>query len=55
MKSIELIELIMSQAEIDDMKTVVSDDLILDIYISPGGEPHSAWDDRAQKDRKNYN
>jgi len=50
MKPIETNELIMSQAHIDDMKTVVSSDLILDIYISPGGEPHIAWDDRAQED-----
>ncbi len=50
MKPIEPIELIMSQADIDDMKSVVGSDLILDIYISPGGEPHIAWDDRAQED-----
>ena len=50
MKPIETIELIMSQAHIDDMKTIVGSDLILDIYISPGGEPHIAWDDRAQED-----
>lgn len=50
MKSIEPIELIMSQADIADMKSVVGSDLILDIYISPGGEPHTAWDDRAQED-----
>ena len=50
MKSIKPIELIMSQSEIDDMKSVVGSDLILNIYISPGGEPHTAWDDRAQKD-----
>ena len=47
---IQTIELIMSQAHIDDMKTIVGSDLILDIYISPGGEPHIAWDDRAQED-----
>ena len=52
MKEIELIELIMSQGEIDDMKSVVGSDLILNIYISPGGEPHTAWDDRAQEDVK---
>ena len=52
MKPIETIELIMSQAHIGDMKTVVGSDLILDIYISPGGEPHTAWDDRAQEDVK---
>ena len=52
MKPIEPIELIMSQAHIDDMKAVVGNDLILDIYISPGGEPHTAWDDMAQKDVK---
>ena len=50
MKSIEPIELIMSQADIADMKSVVGSDLILDIYISPGGEPHTAYDDRAQED-----
>ncbi|RNC87407.1 MAG: hypothetical protein ED554_12190 [Synechococcus sp. YX04-3] len=50
MKPIETNELIMSQAHIDDMKTVVGSDLILGIYISPGGEPHIAWDDRAQED-----
>ena len=49
MKSIEPIELVMSQAHINDMKTVVGSDLILDIYISPGGEPHTAWDDGAQE------
>ena len=49
MKSIVPIELIMSQAHINDMKTVVGSDLILDIYISPGGEPHTAWDDEAQE------
>ena len=52
MKQIEPIELIMSQGEIDDMKSVVGSDLILNIYISPGGEPHTAWDDRAQEDVK---
>ena len=50
MKQIEPIELIMSQGEIDDMKSVVGSDLILNIYISPGGEPHTAWDDRAQRE-----
>ena len=50
MKSIEPIELIKSQADIADMKSVVGSDLTLDIYISPGGEPHIAWDDRAQED-----
>ena len=49
MKSIAPIELVMSQAHINDMKTVVGSDLILDIYISPGGEPHTAWDDEAQE------
>ena len=49
MKSIEPIELITSQVHINDMKTVVGSDLILDIYISPGGEPHTAWDDEAQE------
>ena len=34
------------------MKSVVGSDLILNIYISPGGEPHTAWDDRAQEDVK---
>ncbi|WP_186586307.1 hypothetical protein [Synechococcus sp. A15-28] len=52
MKQIKPIELIMSQVEIDDMKSVVGSDLILNIYISPGGEPHTAWDDRAQEDVK---
>ena len=52
MKQIEPIELIMSQGEIDDMKSVVGSDLILNIYISPGGETHTAWDDRAQEDVK---
>ena len=50
MKSIEPIELIKSQADIADMKSVVGSDLTLDIYISPGGEPHTAYDDRAQED-----
>ena len=49
MKLIEPIELIMSQAHIGDMKTVIGNDLILDIYISPGEEPHTAWDDRAKE------
>ena len=52
MTSIKPIELIMSQAHINDMKTVVGSDLILDIYISPGGEPHTAWDDRALRNVK---
>ena len=46
---IEPIELIKSQARIGDMKTVIGNDLILDIYISPGEEPHTAWDDRAKE------
>ena len=49
MKPIKPIELIMSQAHIDDMKTVVGSDFILDIYISPGEEPHTAWNDRERK------
>jgi len=52
MKSIEPIELIKSQADIADMKSVVGSDLTLDIYISPGGEPHTAYNDRAQEDVK---
>ena len=50
MKPIEPIQLIMSQSHIDDMKAVVGNDLVLDIYISPGDEPHTAWDDRAKEE-----
>ena len=50
MKKIKVRELIHSNEEIKDMKKAVGSDLTLKIYISPGGEPHTAWDDRAQKD-----
>ena len=50
MKKIKVRELIHSNEEIKDMKEAVGSDLTLKIYISPGGEPHTAWDDRAQKD-----
>lgn len=50
MKKIKVRELIHSNEEIEDMKEAVGSDLTLKIYISPGGEPHTAWDDRAQKD-----
>ena len=51
-KEISAAELIDSGETIKDMKKVVGDDLILNIYISPGNEPHTAWDDEAQKDIK---
>ena len=41
MKQIEPIELIMSQGEIDDMKSVVGSDLILSIYINRRRASHS--------------
>ena len=50
MKKIKPKELINSNKEIENMKEAVGSDLTLKIYISPGGEPHTAWDDRAQKD-----
>ena len=50
MKKIKVRELIHSNEEIKGMKEAVGSDLTLKIYISPGGEPHTAWDDRAQKD-----
>ena len=31
------------------MKEVVGEDLTLKVYISRGDEPHTAWDDGAQK------
>ena len=52
MQTIETIELILGDKEIQDMKTVVGYDKELKIYISPGGEEHIAWDDWAQKDIK---
>lgn len=52
MKRIKVEELILSKKHIKEMKTVVGNDLTLRIYISPGGEPHIAWDDGAQKDIK---
>ena len=51
-KKIKVKELIQSGTEIDAMKKAVGSDLTLKIYISPGGEPHTAWDDRAQKEVK---
>ena len=54
MKEIEVVELIHSKKHIDEMKEVVGNDLTLKIYISPGGEPHTAWDDVAQKDINTY-
>ena len=50
MNKIKVKELIHSNEAIKDMKEAVGSDLTLKIYISPGGEPHTAWDDRAQKD-----
>ena len=50
MKGISTAELIHSGEVIKDMKKVVGNDLKLKIYISPGNEPHTAWDDEAQKD-----
>ena len=52
MKNISPEELILSDEWIEDMKEVVGKDLTLTIYISPGGESHTAWDDEAQKDIK---
>ena len=52
MKGISTAELIHSEEAIKDMKKVFGDDLKLKIYISPGNEPHNAWDDEAQKDVK---
>ena len=52
MKNISPSELILSGEWIEDMKEVVGIDLTLKIYISPGGESHTAWDDEAQKDIK---
>jgi hypothetical protein len=52
MKKIKVKELIHSGTEIDAMKKAVGSDLTLKIYISPGGEPHTAWDDRAQREVK---
>ena len=52
MKEISTAELIHSDEVIRDMKTVVGSDLTLNVYISPGNEPHTAWDDEAQKDIK---
>ena len=50
MKKIKVDELINSKKDIKDMKEVIGNDLTLKIYISPGGEPHTAWDDRHQKE-----
>ena len=52
MKKIKVKELIHSGTKIDAMKKAVGSDFTLKIYISPGGEPHTAWDDRAQKEVK---
>ncbi len=52
MKEISTAELIHSDEVIKDMKKVVGDDLTLKVYISPGNESHTAWDDEAQKDIK---
>ena len=52
MKGISTAELIHSGEVIKDMKKVVGDNLKLKIYISPGNEPHTAWDDEAQKTSK---
>ena len=49
-EKIKVKELIYSAKHIKEMKRVIGDDLTLKIYISPGGEPHTAWDDEAQKD-----
>ena len=48
MIDIKSAELIQSDSVIGDMKKVVGNVLTLEIYISPGGEPHRAWDDEAQ-------
>ena len=52
MKKIKVKELIHSNEEIEVMRAAVGSDMTLKIYISPGREPHTAWDDRAQKDIK---
>ena len=52
MKDIKVEELVMSENHIKDMKEIIGKDLILKIYISPGDEPITAWDDRAKKDIK---
>ena len=49
MKKIKVKELIHSKNHVKDMKEVVGEDLTLNIFISPGDEPHTAWDDGAQK------
>jgi len=50
MKQIKVKELVDSRKHIKEMKKVIGSDLTLKIYISPGGESHTAWDDEAQKD-----
>ncbi len=52
MKEILTAELIHSDELIKDMKKVIGEDLTLKIYISPGNEPHTAWNDEAQQDVK---
>ena len=52
MKEISTAELIHSDELIGSMKNIVGKDLMLKVYISPGNEPHTAWDDEAQKDVK---
>ena len=49
MKEIKVEELVFSETHIKDMKEVVGEDLILKIYISPGDEPFTAWDDGAKE------
>ena len=39
----------MSDNHIKDMKEIIGKDLTLKIYISPGDEPTTSWDDRAKK------
>ena len=52
MIDIKSAELIQSDSVIGDMKKAVGNDLTLEIYISPGGEPHRAWDDEVKKNVK---
>jgi len=49
MKRIKVKELINSKSHVKDMKEVVGEDLTLKVYISRGDEPHTAWDDGAQR------
>ena len=52
MEDIKVEELIFGDQWISDMKSVVGSDMTLKIYISPGGNNHTAWNDEKQKDIK---